>query len=125
MLWALVPVSTNLVGFPIVLTILWIIARELEHPRKSTKGLVGGLGIGLLMLVKPQYDVVFTAWLALCYKRRWLVVISSFAAHLLPILGWLEIIALFGWVYYDPEIQEHGQVIWIGRTFYIGLLNNS
>jgi hypothetical protein len=118
-LFHLLDVSTNLIAFPIAVAALWIFTRLAQRPDTGwdSQPLIYGLGLGALMLGKAQYDVLCVGWLALSYLRRWGAMFISFAAHLVPLLAWIGLIALFGLTYYNKEIAENGEGVWLIQEF--------
>jgi hypothetical protein len=122
-------VSTNLIAFPIAVATLWIFTRLAQRPADTgwvSQPLIYGLGLGALMLGKAQYDVVFVGWFALSYLRRWGALFISFASHLVPLLAWIALIALFGLTYSHRQYHEgvfeefiywsfHTQLYYVGR----------
>jgi hypothetical protein len=119
-LFRLLDVSTNLIAFPLTVAILWIFTRLAQRPASTgwnSQPLIYGLGLGALMLGKAQYDVVCVGWFALSYLRRWGATFISFASHLVPLLGWIALVALFGLTYYNHEITDSRQGVWLFEEF--------
>jgi hypothetical protein len=116
----LLDVSTNLSAFPLAVAALWIFARLAQRPSDTgwdSQPLIYGLGLGALMLIKTQYDVVCLGWFALSYLRRWRAMFISFASHLVPLLAWITLLPLFGLTYHNPQIEESRMGIWLFEQF--------
>jgi hypothetical protein len=120
LIWALLPISTNLVAFPIALAALGLMSWS--NSAKGTvdeysRGACLGAALGLMVLTKAQYDVFLTGWLVLAGLRRWRVVLTSCLVHALVIGGWIVFVGLQGWVFTSPEVGLHRQGVWIWEEF--------
>jgi hypothetical protein len=118
--WALLPISTNLVAFPIAVAALSLMSWSNMAPRAADeywRGTCLGVALGLMVLTKPQYDVLLTGWLVLAGLRRWRTVLTSFLAHGLVIGGWIAFVGWRGWVFTSPEVRLYRQGLWIWEDF--------
>jgi len=70
--------------------------------------------IGLLMLCKPNY-ATYLAVLAFFFlvKREYSAVLTSFAAHCIPMLLYLGYLELLGMKYYSFNADYYGQGVWL------------
>lgn len=73
--------------------------------------------VGLLMLGRQNYSCYLAILLYGLYLRRFLDVAVSVAAHLLPLLVWLAVLAWLGVPYRNTETAEYGQGIWLFQEF--------
>jgi hypothetical protein len=126
-LWNLAEASPDLALLAIVTGSLWLFLFAAQPSLRSPliasddsmgRGFAAGIGLGTAMLVKAHYDVLAAGWFFMLSLRKWRSVLASFAGHLLPLLSWLGFISLVGWRYYNPEIEEYGQGVWIWRDFF-------
>jgi hypothetical protein len=118
--WAMLPISTNLVAFPIAVAALGLMSwsRMAESAAgELRRGTFLGVALGLLILTKTQYDVLLTGWLALAGLRRWRIVMTSFLAHGLVIGAWVAYVGRRGWGFASPEVSVHRQGVWIWEEF--------
>lgn len=118
--WAMLPISTNLVAFPIAVAALGLMSwsRMAAGPADEyRKGALLGVALGLMVLTKAQYDVLLTGWLVLVWLRRWRIVLTSFLAHGLVIAGWIAFVGWRGWVFTSPELRLYRQGLWIWEDF--------
>lgn len=69
--------------------------------------------IGLFMLVKGHYHILFFCWLWALSRRRWRVTAGTLALHLIPLLLWMLILKLVGLEYYNHESEVYRQGVWI------------
>ncbi len=96
------------------------VGRSLSYRRVSAfiggcfpyRSLLCGLGLGVLMLVKPHYDVLAVGWIALACERRWRALSVTFLAHFIPLLIWVAALRLMGLAYYHHEWSAFGQGHW-------------
>lgn len=122
--WTLLLVATDFIVYPIIIAVMGSLTGVLQAPRLLANRwqvyaaeFAFGLLLGILMLVKSQYDVVVVAWFVLLGMRRWRALIFSFIGHIIPLLGWMGIIHAAGWEYFNPEISIYRQVIWLWDEF--------
>ncbi len=121
LLWAMLPISTNLVAFPIAVAALGLMTwsgRAANAAGEYRRGVFLGVALGLMLLAKAQYDVVLTGWLMLAGLRRWRIVLTSFVAHGLVIAGWVAFVGWRGWVFANTEVSVHRQGVWIWEEFF-------
>ena len=118
--WAMLPISTNLVAFPIALAALGLMSWSKEAASTAgeyRRGAFLGIALGLMVLTKAQYDVLLTGWLVLAGLRRWRIVLTSFLTHGLVIGGWVAFVGWRGWVFASPEVSVYRQGLWIWEEF--------
>jgi hypothetical protein len=109
--------STGTYFVPVGLAVaaLWLLTWAYDRRERAVpvSWLAGG-GLGLLMLVKPQYDLLLTGWIALRARTRTAVAAGAFLGHFAPLLLYVGILALAGLRYYNHEVQAFGQGgLWI------------
>ncbi len=109
--------STGTYFVPVGLAVaaLWLFTLAYDGRERSwpVSWLAGG-GLGLLMLVKPQYDLLITGWIALRARTRSIVAAGTFLGHFAPFLIYVGILLLAGLRYYNHEVQAFGQGgLWI------------
>jgi hypothetical protein len=108
--------SPDLTAVAIVVSALWLFT--ILDQRGTTRVSIGiGLLLGLLMLIKGQYGVLMTGWVVLFLRRRYRATVISFIAHILPLLGWIGLLNLWGLEYYNHEIEYFHQIVWIWEEF--------
>ncbi len=118
--WAMLPISTNLVAFPIALAALGFMSWSKEAATAGGeywRGAFLGVALGLMVLTKAQYDVLLTGWLVLAGLRRWRIVLTSFLTHGLVIGSWVAFVGWRGWVFASPEVTIYRQGLWIWEEF--------
>ncbi len=118
--WAMLPISTNLVAFPIAVAALGLMTWSGMAPSAAgeyRRGAFLGIALGLMVLTKAQYDVLLTGWLVLAGLRRWRIVLTSLFAHGLVIGGWIAFVGWRGWVFASPEVTVYRQGFWIWEEF--------
>lgn len=81
------------------------------------RNLIFSLLVGLLMLGRQNYSCYLAVLLYGLYLRRFLDVAVSVAAHLLPLLAWLAVLAWLGVAYRNTEATEYGQGVWFFKEF--------
>lgn len=115
-IWHLADVATNIATVGIVVASLWLFT--LLYQTSSQKEIDWySLGLGLLMLVKGQYDTLFAGWTALIYLGRWGTVLRSFVVHFIPLLCWIGLLNLWGLNYYNHEVAAYRQLVWVWEEF--------
>lgn len=118
--WAMPPISTNLVAFPIAVAAFSLMSWSnlADSPADEYwRGTCLGVALGLMVLTKAQYDVLLTGWLALALLQRWRIVLTSVLAHGLVVAGWIAFVGWRGWVFTTPEVRLYHQGSWIWEDF--------
>jgi hypothetical protein len=118
-LWHLSDAATNLISIGIAVAALWLFtlcSESLGGYATIRRAWWSGLALGVLVLAKPQYDILFLGWIALAYLHRWRATIVSFLAHLIPVFAWIVLVESSG-LNYRNEAELYGQGVWIWREF--------
>jgi len=131
-LWQANQAATSVVAVGIIVLVLYLFDNLLGERRPSRAQIAGyALVMGILMLAKAQYDVLFAGWLWAACQRRWRVLGGTFALHWLPLLAWIGVLQLVGLPYYNHEVSAYGQGVWFlsmmaqgaWRDLYSGVAN--
>lgn len=90
---------------------------NLSRSYSLKKNVLFSLVVGFLMLAKQNYAVYMAVlgYALLHLKVR--EVLISVVVHLLPLFLWLVVLSLVGIEYYNHEVQEYSQGVWLYKTF--------
>lgn len=99
---------------PLVITALFA---SLGQRYSLSRNVLFSIFVGLLMLGRQNYSCYLAILLYGLYLRRFLDVAVSLAAHLLPLLVWLAVLAWLGVPYRNTETAEYGQGVWLYQEF--------
>lgn len=89
--------TTDVIAVWVLAVALYVFDDMLSPVLPSWKYVLGGsLVLGLLMLGKPNYDVLIIGWLAMICLGRWQIAVGSVVLHAIPRLVWALILKLMG-----------------------------
>ena len=110
-------VATNYNAIFTDLTLLSILTLFLSRRLALWKILGIGLGIGTLMLMKTQYDMLAFFWVVLLLKRRFRELLGTLAVHIIPLSLYKLWLSLYGIAYYNYDTQSYNFGTWLLNDF--------
>ena len=93
--------------------------REAHGQRIRRLSIVAGASVvlGVLMLAKQNYAIYLAIILFALYKKRWLEVVVSVAAHFIPLAVYLLYLRIVGIPYVNHEAANYDQGVWMLELF--------